>query len=179
NGTLDHVLELPYVAGPGIRRDEVQCSLVEMPYRLARLARVPVREVGDEKRDVGPPLPERRDIDRKNAQSIEEIRPKRAARHGGLQVPVRRGDDADVDLDRAGRAEALELAFLENPQQGELRVEGQIADLVEEDRAAVGELEPADAAGQCPGERALFVAEQLRSDQCGRDGGAVHAHERQ
>ena len=148
-----------------------------MADRLAGVAGVPVREVGHEEGDVGGPLPERRHFNREHAQPIEEIGPKRAARHGGFQVPVRGGDDADVHLDRACRAEALEFPFLENPQQGELRVGLQIADLVEEDRAAVGDLEAAEAPGQRPGERSLLVAEQLRGDQRGRDGGAIDTHE--
>src|SRR2546422_10520009 len=118
-----------------------------MADRLAGVAGVPVREVGYEEWDVGGPLPERRHFDREHAQPIEEIGPKRTARNGRFQVPVRGGNDADVHLDRAWRAEALEFPFLENPQQGELRVGLKIADLVEEDRAAVGELEAAKAPG--------------------------------
>ena len=45
----------------------------------------------------------------------------------------------------------------------------QIADFVEEDGAAVGELELAAAQRRRTGERALLVAEQLALDQLGRD----------
>ena len=127
-----------------------------MADRLTGVAGVPVREVGDEERDVGRPLPERRHFDREHAQPIEEIGPKRTARHGRFQVPVRGGNDADVHLDGACRAEALEFPFLENPKQGQLRVGRKIADLVEEDRAAVGDLEAAEAPAQRPGERSLL-----------------------
>ena len=43
--------------------------------------------------------------------------------------------------DRLGRADALDLAVLEHAQQLHLHAERQLADLVEEDRAAVGRLE--------------------------------------
>src|SRR5262249_12294277 len=51
------------------------------------------------------------------------------------------------------------------------------AHLVEEDGAALGQLETADAAGDGAGEGALLVAEQLALDQAGRQGGAVDLDE--
>src|SRR2546430_13403227 len=46
-----------------------------------------------------------------------------------------------VDLDRLDGAEAHELLFLDHAQQLGLRLEVDVADLVEEDRAAVGDFE--------------------------------------
>ena len=123
------------------------------------------------------PFPERRHLDREHVQPIEQILTKRPARHGGFQLTVRGGNDANVHLDGPRRAEALEFPFLQNAQQGKLRVGRKIPDLVEEDRATVGELEAAYASGQRGRERSLLVAEQLRGDQRGRDRGTVHAHE--
>ncbi len=54
----------------------------------------------------------------------------------------------------------------------------QVADFVEKDGAAIGELELAAAERGRAGERALLVAEQLALDQLGRDRGAVDLHER-
>ena len=51
-------------------------------------------------------------------------------------------------------------------------------DFVEEYRAAVGGLEPADSAVYGAGESALFVAEQLAFEQVGRNRRAVYRHER-
>ena len=62
---------------------------------------------------------------------------------------------------RARRADALELAGLEHAQQLGLLAERDVGDLVEEQRAAVGQLEAADAVALGVGERALHVAEQL------------------
>jgi hypothetical protein len=62
-------------------------------------------------------------------------------------------------------ADALELALLQHAQQLGLQVERHLADLVEEQRAAVGELERAGARGDGAGERALLVAEQLALEQ--------------
>ena len=54
----------------------------------------------------------------------------------------------------------------------------QIADLVEEERAAIGELELADALLQRTGERALLVAEQRALDEIARNRRHVHGDER-
>ena len=75
-------------------------------------------------------------------------------------------------------ADALELALLEHAQQLGLGLEGHLADLVEEERAAVGQLEAADASVDGAGERALLVAEQLALDESGGQGGAVDLDQR-
>ena len=91
---------------------------------------------------------------------------------------MRRGDDPHVHPARLRRTDALELAFLQHPQQLGLDVRGELADLVEEDRAAVRELEAALPHRHRAGERAALVAEQLALDQRRRQRRAVHAHER-
>ncbi len=73
--------------------------------------------------------------------------------------------DAHVDLERLRRAEPLELPALQHPQQLRLHLERQLADLVEEERAAVGDLEAAERALDGAGEGALLVAEQLALDE--------------
>ena len=78
---------------------------------------------------------------------------------------MRRRDDAHVDRERLGAADALERALLEHAQQLGLRLGRHVADLVEEDRAAVRGLEAADAARVGAGERALLVAEELALEE--------------
>ena len=56
-----------------------------------------------------------------------------------------RGDHADVDVDRVRLADAADLAPLEHAQQLRLQVERELADLVEEQRAAVRGLDQARA----------------------------------
>src|SRR5262249_4406423 len=100
-------------------------------------------------------------LDGEHVQAVEEIAPKCPRPHGGTQVAIRRRDHPYVDPDRPVSADTLELALLQNPQQGELRVRRKVADLVEEDGAAVGELDPAEPPLQRSGERALLVTEEL------------------
>src|SRR5262249_20332606 len=75
-------------------------------------------------------------------------------------------------------ADALELLFLQDAQQLDLYLQGHLADLVEKDRPAVGQLETADAPFRRAGESPAFVAEQLALDQPGGQRRTVHLDER-
>ena len=94
-----------------------------------------------------------------------------------VEVAVGGGDDADIDLDRLGAADAVDLALLDGAQQLGLQADVHLADFVEQQRAAVGFLELADAAGDGAGEGALLMAEQFALQQVLRDGGAVDRDE--
>ncbi len=87
-------------------------------------------------------------------------------------------DDAHVHRERALGADARHLARLQGAQHLRLRGQAHVADLVEEERAAVRHLELAPAARARPREAALLVAEELALDELGGDRGAVHLHER-
>ena len=79
---------------------------------------------------------------------------------------------------RSSTPDALDLAALERAQQLGLQVQRQLADLVEEERAAVRLLEGAPCARRDrAGERALLVAEQLALDELLGDGRAVDRDE--
>src|SRR5204863_3116288 len=71
------------------------------------------------------------------------------------------------------RADALDLAALEDAQELGLQGRRQLADLVEEDGPALGLLEGAEAARRGAGEGALLVAEQLALEEVLGDGAAV------
>jgi len=62
--------------------------------------RVLLDEMVGEERDVRPSVPERRDEDREDVQAVIEILAKRPFRHGGVEIPVRGGDQPNVDGDR-------------------------------------------------------------------------------
>ena len=76
------------------------------------------------------------------------------------------------------RADALELPFLQHAQELGLHVGREVADLVEKERAAVGQLEAPLAHRHRTREGAAYVTEELGLDQRGRERRAVHADER-
>ena len=86
-------------------------------------------------------LAQRGQADRHDVEPVEEVLAERALRDELLQIAVRRRDEAHVDADRLDAADALELALLQRAEELHLHLDGDLADLVEEERAAVRELE--------------------------------------
>ena len=117
-------------------------------------------------------------MDLEDREPVEEVLAEVAARDGGLQVAVRRGDDPDVGLQDLRPAEALELALLQDAEELGLDERARLAHLVEEEGAARGLLEPPRARGDGAGEGALLVAEQLRLEELLGEGRAVEGDER-
>ena len=70
------------------------------------------------------------------------------------------------------------VAFLQHTQDLGLGGRRHVAHLVEEQRAAVGLVEAADAIGHGPGEGSLDMAEQFAFQQGFRNGGAIDGDER-
>ena len=118
-----------------------------------------------EQQDVRFALAQRRHEDREHVEPVEQILPERAATDRRLEILVGGRDHPDVDFQWLGAAKPLEFPLLEDPQQLHLGAEVDVADLVEQQRSAVGQLEAALLALLGAGERALFVAEELRLDQ--------------
>ena len=86
---------------------------------------------------------------------------KRLALISCLEVAVGGAQHAHVDLDLHLAAQPPQPALLQHAQQLGLQLDGDLAHLVEEERAAVGQLEHAGAALIRAGEGAALVAEDL------------------
>src|SRR2546426_844976 len=121
---------------------------------------------------------ERRHLDRNDVEAVVEIVAEATLADQRLEIAVGRRDHAHVHADRVLTPDALERLLLERPEHLRLRLQAHVADLVEEERAAVGELELAAAARQRARERPLLVAEELGLDQLLRDRGAVDLDKR-
>src|SRR5205085_12408700 len=99
--------------------------------------------------------------------------------HGGApQVAVRGGDDAHVNGDGRAPAYSVNHLLLDCAKKFPLRRDRQLADLVEEDRAARRQLELTRTPLGRARESAALVAEQLRLDQRLWNRGAVDRDER-
>ena len=120
---------------------------------------------------------QRRHLDGEYVEAVEQVAAERTAHDGFFEVAVRGGNDAHIALARGIAADALIDALLQDAQQLHLHRQAHVADLVEEQRAALGDLEPALAGGDGAGERALLVAEQFALEQLSGDGAAVDGDE--
>src|SRR5436305_229147 len=95
----------------------------------------------DQQRNIVLPLAQRRQLYRDHVEAIEEILAELPLIHHLAEVDVGGGDDPDIDPDRLDPAEAHEIALLDHPEQLRLRLERHVANLVEEDAAAIREIE--------------------------------------
>ena len=82
-------------------------------------------------------------VDAQDVEAVVQVAPERAHQHLLAQVAVGGGDHAHVHADGLLAAHAPELALLQHAQQLGLRAQRHLADLVQEDAAAVGQLEEA------------------------------------
>src|SRR5262249_58985606 len=106
------------------------------------------------------PLTQRGHADRQEVQAIEQVAAKPSLLNLQRQIAIGGGHDANVRASFLRVAYALEGPILKEAQELGLNLRGQLTDLVQEQRAAVGHLDAADAVGDRSRERASFVAEQ-------------------
>ena len=162
---LHGVLQLAHVAGPVVLHHQLQGPLADAFDPLAILFGVFLDEVLHKQRNVLTPFAQRRQMNGHHVEAEIQVLTETPLANLLPQVPVRRSDDPHVHLHRLRRAHALELALLQHPKQLGLQPDADLADLVQEERTPVGQLEPAFARFVGAGESALFVAEQFAFDQ--------------
>ena len=141
NRALVRVLELAHVARPVIlleRRDHV---VVHRFDRLGVPCRMFVSEPFHEHWNILDAFAKRGYGNRDHVQAIVQIVLEPTLVHELTQIAVRRSDDTNIDAFCPFRAEGLDFALLQNAQQLGLQPRAHAVDLVEKDRAAVGESE--------------------------------------
>jgi hypothetical protein len=176
-GLLGHVSQFAHVAGPVVPTEEVARVRRQPQARGVVLLGVSVEVVLEDGDDVLAPLPQRGDVEDDGREAVVEVLAEAPLAHLLRQVLVRRRDDPHVGPERLRGAHAAELPALEHPEEPDLRLQRHLADLVEEDRPAVGLLEVARAALDGAGVGPLLGAEQLALDEALGDGPAVdHDH---
>src|SRR5438093_5266090 len=102
-----------------------------------------MEEMVDQQRNILLALPQGWQMDGDNVQAIEEVLTETAGGDLGLEIAMGGGNDADVRLAPKRRPYRAEFAFLNQAEQLHLHFQGQVADLVEEGRAAVGQFDQA------------------------------------
>src|SRR5438876_2815070 len=117
-----------------------------------------------------------RHVNREKIQTMEQVFPEHSLLHRFREITIRRRYDTNVDLDRLDSSEPFEFHFLKDPQNLRLGARVHIPDLIEKNRALIGEFELSDLAldGSC--ERALFEAEKFTLEQPLRNTGTIQLH---
>ena len=119
----------------------------------------------------------RRDGNDEGAEPEVQVFAKRSRIDRCPQVAVRRGHDSSVHFDAAFGAHSADFSFLQSPEELGLHGRSNLADLVQENRAAAGDLEEARLVANRAGKCASHVAEQFRFEQRFGERSAIDAHE--
>src|SRR5262249_13523023 len=175
NDRAQRLFELADVEGPGIAKQGAGCEAIQGDaFGLRRHAR---QDRSDQRAEIFEAITQRWQHHLEAREARIEILAEPAGGEARGEVLVGSGNDPDVDLDGVARADRPDFTFLEDAQQGDLRFLGELGDLVEEQRAAMGVAHQAVALLTGAGERAALVAEQLALDQVARQLAAVDRHE--
>jgi len=172
----DHVLQLADVAAPRILqelRGRRRRKLLVPPVPLVE----PRQEALSEDEDLLLALPQRRNANLHDVEAVVEVFTELAAGERLLEIAIGRRHDPGVHVDHPVASDAGEAEVLQDVQELGLEGKGMLGDLVEVDRPLVGVLELARLSAVRPGERALFVAEELRLEEPGGNRGAVDLDE--
>jgi hypothetical protein len=121
---------------------------------------------------------ERRELERKDVQSIEQVLSE--SRHTDFvsELVIRCGNNAHVDLSRAVIPDALVLTLLQHAQQFGLHLNWQVTNFVKENGSPVGRLKAPRPIADRSREGATHVPEKLALEHLARDCAAVDFDER-
>src|SRR5262249_39668234 len=120
DGSLHNVLQLSDVAGPVVRPQKLQRRFVDTSNLLSHATGVPMCEVLHEQGNVLAAFAQGGQLQRKDVQSIEEVRSELASGDSLFQISIGRSDHSHVGADRPAASHALELALLQDSQQRDL-----------------------------------------------------------
>ena len=124
-------------------------------------------KISSENRNVFLAFAKRRDGNRNDIKPVKQIFSKAAARDLVLEILVRRGDHADVDSHCGRRADRLKTLLFKSAKYLRLGLHGHVADLVQEQRAAVSQFKFSFFGFARPGEGTLGVKSSLSISSSG------------
>jgi len=163
-GPLQAVLQLAHVAGPGVLRQaalcgggQAQCAALDAAQAFEKMT----RDFGQ----VFHAFAQRWRQDGHDVEPVVQILAELAGLDRRFEIAMGRRDQPHIHLDRAAAAHALQFALLQHAQQLGLKGRRDLADFVEEQRAAVGHFEAALARTHGAGKGTLLVAEEFRLEQ--------------
>ena len=122
-------------------------------------------------------IPERRNVHRDFGDAVVEVFAEHSLRNQILRILIGRTNHANVDGNLLASADALDDSLLQEAKQLRLQCHRHVADLVEEQCAAVGDFDLADRLFVCTREGTFLVAEQLGLEQILGDRSAVYRDE--
>lgn len=172
------MLQLADIARPRMSDQLVLRRRIEIADRFPVLAGITHEKRPRQQQNILAALAQGRQIDVNGIDTVEQVFAERASGRHPEQIAVGRRDEPAVDLHGQIAAHADDRAALQRRQQFRLQMQRQVADLIEEERTAVGDLELSGTVGARIGEGTLHVAEQFAFEQRLGHGTHIHGHHR-
>src|SRR6202049_3107472 len=135
-----------------------------------------LREMADQHGNILLPFAQWGNEDREHVQPVVKIGTKFLLIDHSLQIAVGGRDQAGIGAQGPRTSQALELSLLQNAQQFGLKLERNLANLVQKNRPPVRQLKATDSLSHSPGESTFFVTEHLTLEQAHGNGRAVQLH---
>ena len=169
----DRVPELADVPRPGMALEHAPGLAAHAANLNAVPATMDRDEVLDEERDVLAPRAKWRHLQNDLAQPIVQVGEEFSLADRTLEILVGGRDEPHVHARRRLRADRPHLSLLDRAEQHRLALEREVADLVGEQRAAVGDGEEPWSALEGAGEGAALMTEELAGEKLAGEGRAV------
>src|SRR5262249_2403806 len=134
-------------------------------FRPVILSRVEAQIMIEQDRNILAPLTERRKLDLDCIETEEQVLAEALLVRKLFGRGIGRRNDADIDRNGFVRSDRNHLPLLKCSQELGLKMQRQVADLVQEQGAVVRRLEAADPLASGAGERAFDVTEELGFEQ--------------
>src|SRR5262249_17356693 len=158
-------LELPDVASPRLTHEHLEGIPLHAEEPCPEPAVEPINEMLDEQRNVGLALPQGRQREVHDVETVEQVTTEAAGRDLARKVPIAAGDEPDVHAHRLGPTDRPHTALLDDTEKLDLKLKRQLADLVEEQRSFVRSHEEAGIGPHRRRERAAHVPEEMAFEQ--------------
>ena len=126
---------------------------------------IALQEHPGQRHDVVGPFAEGRQVQLYGVDAVEQVFPELPPGHHLLQVAVGGAEQSHVHVDGLAASHAHDAAALQRREQLGLEGIAQVADLVEKQRTAVGQLKLARLVGLGIGESPLHMAEELALEE--------------
>src|SRR6185369_9069813 len=138
---LNCILQLPDIPRPPISCKHLQSPWVDHRKISRKVSAVYFQEKLDQSRYILTPLPQGRDMDRKDIQPVIEIFPEGSALNRFFKITVCGGDNPDIDFDALCSADASYRTVFKNSQKFCLHGRLHLPHFVKEDGTLVCSLE--------------------------------------
>jgi hypothetical protein len=121
--------------------------------------------VVDQARQIGEPLAQRRQLHAHDGEAVIKVRAESSCADLVPKAAIGRRENANVHGNVVVAAYPLDVMTLEDAQNFGLELQAELADFVQEDRAAVGRFEGALTRCHGTGKRTPLVAKKLALQQ--------------